>query len=71
VAAPLRKPPDRRRQRRRACDLISKIEKERKAIFERLNNKGRRLEKKSPIEAAELNDRLRKVVEWLSLRLRR
>jgi hypothetical protein len=49
--------------------MTSKLEKDRKAILERLNNQGRRLEKQSPTEAAELNAELEKVVEWLKLRL--
>jgi hypothetical protein len=49
--------------------MISRIEKRRQAILERLNNQGRRLEKQSPAEALELNAQLEKVVEWLKMRL--
>jgi hypothetical protein len=51
--------------------VTSKIEKERKQILERINSKGRRLEKQSPIDASELNVQLRKLVEWRALRLRK
>jgi hypothetical protein len=44
---------------------------ERKAILERLNNQGRRLEKQSPVEALELNARLEEVAKWLKTRLPR
>jgi hypothetical protein len=50
--------------------MVSKIENERKAILEQLNKAGRRLEKQSPSDALELNVELRKVVEWLTARLR-
>jgi hypothetical protein len=49
--------------------MISRIEKRRQAILERLNNQGRRLEKQSPAEALELNAQLEKVVDWLKMRL--
>jgi len=46
--------------------MTSPTEKERQEILNQLNNQGRRLEKLSPAHAAELNKRLRKVVEWLA-----
>ncbi len=49
--------------------MISQIEKERRAILEQLNNQGRRLERRSPAHASELNAQLRKVVEWLATQL--
>jgi hypothetical protein len=51
--------------------VTSKIEKERTKILERINKKGRRLEKQFPIDASELNAQLRKVIEWIALRLRK
>jgi hypothetical protein len=49
--------------------MISRIEKERQAILQQLNNQGRRLERVSPAHASDLNVRLRKVVEWLAASL--
>jgi hypothetical protein len=49
--------------------MASKIEKERQAILEQLNNQGRILERRDPAAASELNTNLRKVVEWLAARL--
>jgi hypothetical protein len=49
--------------------MVSKVEKKRKEILKRVNNQARLLEKKSPLEASELNDRLWKVVEWIAVRL--
>ena len=46
--------------------MISQIEKERQDLLLQINNQGRRLEQVSPADAAELNEQLRKVVEWLT-----
>jgi hypothetical protein len=52
--------------------VASKIEKKRLDLLEKLNNKGRLLERRSPLEAQELNDHhLRKVMQWLAARLRK
>ncbi len=51
--------------------MTSQTEKERQAILTQLNNQGRMLEKRSPAAASELNNKLRKVVEWLAERLQR
>jgi hypothetical protein len=51
--------------------VASKIEKKRLDLLEKLNNKGRLLERRSPLEAQELNDHLRKVTQWLAVRLRK
>ncbi len=50
--------------------MISSIEKERRRILEQLNNQGRALERQSPTDARELNEKLGKVVEWLAARAR-
>jgi hypothetical protein len=46
--------------------MPSAIEKERKAILERLNTQGRILERQSPALAEDLNAKLSQVVEWLA-----
>ena len=46
--------------------MTSKIERERQALLEQLNNQGKRLERISPATASELNARLGKLVEWLA-----
>jgi hypothetical protein len=51
--------------------MAYKIEKERVNLLEKLNNKGRLLERRVPAEAQELNDHLRKVMQWLAMRLRK
>ena len=48
--------------------MTSKIETDRKEILERINSKGRILEKQSPPDALALNAELRKVLEWLAAR---
>jgi hypothetical protein len=48
--------------------MISKTERERQEILEQLNNQGRLLERQSPTVALELNQKLRKLVEWLAAR---
>jgi hypothetical protein len=51
--------------------MLSTIEKERQEILAQLNNQGRILERRSPVDALELNKKLRMVVEWLADRARR
>ncbi len=51
--------------------MTSQTEKERQEILTQLNNQGRVLEQQSPADASELNNKLRKVVEWLAGRLQR
>ncbi len=45
--------------------MISKIRQERQDCLRQIDNQGVRLERVSPADAAQLNEQLRKVVEWL------
>jgi hypothetical protein len=56
---------------RRRRHVVSKIEKTRVALLENLKNKGRLFERRTPLEAQELNEHLRQVMHWLAARLRK
>ena len=49
--------------------MISKIRQERQDCLRQIDNQGVRLERVSPADAAQLNEQLRKVVEWLAAML--